>query len=219
MIDYFKYLLIVFQNSKSIRMNSFSRCFLLVSILLISAFVCCTSVYYHDLRTDEYKLPKWTVSCYLSDCRWVIPYCGNYDSLELVTQHDQQQVDFYMSFHPDSGYYYYFLGLKAQRPLKVEGNSYQLITPNVKFSTIIFRSGIYIDTVDINETYQRHWLSSSQQWNGIEPIRIPKSCKEGFLDIRVYVIEDNNTSIQDTVMFSLPIVKKRQTRTLLNPWP
>lgn len=176
----------------------------------------CSSVLYHKITVNPFSAGRWDFQGHLNDRSWLVPYCGNYDSLMHYTNSDRRLSEYYSHFKQDTGVEYYSLSLMT---LLRRDPGVRCCPPTVvKILSVKFHDGVRWNALDLTQTYSDQWTYTGHPVSGVEPIPIATSVKEGTLFVEV-ILQDTTGSRVDSLGLSLPVVRKRLTRTLLNPWP
>lgn len=186
--------------------------------LLLAIVAGCSSTMYYGLRVEEYSNSGWAIKCHIDDLSWIVPYSGDSARLALSIR-DTGWTNFYQNYRPDSSMDYYILSVRVERRPPSGRAAPKGNTRAVVFDSLRITYGNYANSVAIDSLLQRHWTYANEMRSSIEPIPIRHEVKKASIEIAMHVIDDGDTSWAKEIGLTLPVVRKRQIHTFLNPWP
>jgi hypothetical protein len=137
--------------------------------------------------------------------------------LERETR-NPEEIGYFAIFKPDSTMLYYILAVRADTE-KATGAAPTVYAGEVEFDSLTVIAGSWIAAIDVKSMLQRRWYYSGSDYCGLEPIPIPKKERTVSLRVTLRVKAEGGSSDFESVTLTLPVARKRLTRTLLNPWP
>ncbi len=186
-----------------------------IEIIAVAAFMLvlggCASVTFHRPIEKEIVSGRFKLICDMGDRSCVLTAGGDSAKLVACVVYDEL-VNYYRSFEPQKDHDYYDFEVIVIGSLPPDSTK-------LRFEFVCLRYGGVADTFDISRMQQRTWLYSGNPAVGVEPIPIPPFVKEGVLDLEISVSSVENLQSRETINISVPIQRRKITRTIANPWP